>query len=265
MHVASEEHGFTLVELIVVMVLVGMVFAAIGHFLIDTSSFTHKAASTRSAARMADETLDRLGNDVRSAMSPDRDVATNGGLDALRRFALYGVNPPGGEDMRDIVLATPRELWFRSNVIPEGLGDSPVSECVGYVFGSDRTFKRVVYANWRTCPSSGTPVEQQNLFPQIPAEEDPANTADPNDTYFSYRLAANGNPSRVPLRPFECQYSTVTTPTSLQTNQIVGVNINLRAIFGNTGSSAGEAKARGAFDLRMRLNRDYQWALGCAY
>ena len=256
--VRENQQGFTLVELMIVVVLLLIVFGAATHFLLDILGYSNKSIQTGNAQHMAAESLDRIGNDLRSSISPDRSEGGVAKREQLKTWMLWGT-PTTGLDMRDIALATPTELWFRANVVPEATGVVPATECVGYSFDSNRRFVRSVYANWRTCPGTGTPTERLILIPAISQAE-----AAVNGEYFTYRLAHNTNPNVQPLSPNDCNYETVASPSVAQTNYIVGVNIDLRSLFSN-GAAYGESKVRGAIDLRMRLTRDYQYALGCAY
>lgn len=271
----SGSDGFTLVEMLVVVLLATLVFGSVCRFLLDTVVYSQKSASTRSAERKAAEVLDRLGNDLRGAQSPERDSGSSTNLDQLRNSILFGVDLPGA-DLRDVTKATEDELWFRSDVLPESSG-APVTECVGYVFGSDRQLVRYVYSDWRACPDqaggapSGTAVERLVLVPPLPASDNPDDTVRPGH-YFTYRLAHNGDLTKVPLSPDDCLYVTKPDPADANAPDlsvaelayIVAVNVDLRSVFVR-GAAYGESKARGSIALRLRTTRDYQYALGCAF
>lgn len=248
--------GFTLVEMIVVLVLLAALIGVASNVIIDAVGSSQRIAGTEVAAQRAAHTMDRLGADLRSAISPDRMGENLPSNDALRAYLLNNANL-AGLDLRDIALATPTALWVRTNAISEPEFTEPVAECVGYFTDAQGALVREVFADWRVCPGTGNPVDRRVMLGRLPQGA-------PSRPIFSYQTAMNSDPLQVPIDPRDCETAIVTTPTARQTDQIVRVLVDLRS-YDATALGAGELKLMGSLDLRLRLAHDYLYGLGCSF
>ncbi len=135
------QHGFTMIEAVVVMVLVMVVFAGAGMMLVRTFTESGRAIQQRQAIEDARTAAKQLGNDLRATRSPDRDPRVVGGSGDLAG-GLLGTAPivrrlPGEAemrtlDLRDVVEATATSLTVRADADPR-----PGVECVRYFVDED--------------------------------------------------------------------------------------------------------------------------------
>lgn len=148
--VHGRERAFTVIEMIVVMILMGITMAVMGRMLIDKLAGQQKTVTTQRAVAAGNEVVGQLGDDLRAARSPDRDAAKIGDPDRLRDAVLSdaaitdATNSSVTLDVRDVLVAEPTRLQFRSDAISEPAGAPKRIECVTYQVVSDGSLWRVV-------------------------------------------------------------------------------------------------------------------------
>jgi type II secretory pathway pseudopilin PulG len=254
--------GLTLVELLVALILVAAVTATASMLLMDGMSSATRASSSDTAITRSTELIEHLGTDLTSARSPERVPENVPTGDALRLWLLAPSATAQDNlypefDLRDITKATDKELWMRVDTIPEPANTVPRTECVGYQLQPNGEFFRIVYANWNPCPGSGQPLESTRMLEAPPTGGAP-------DHLFTYTTMRNTQPAKEPIDPNDCVTQSTYTPTQLDINRIIRMKIDLRSYVTN-GQGGGSSKLVANLDVRSRLNRDYQYALGCTF
>lgn len=155
-----RDQAFTIIEMIVVMLLMGIVTTMVARVLLDKLAAQHKSVTTQRATAAGNEVISQLGDDLRSARAPDRDPAKIGDAQRLREAVLGDAVITDASDaavtldVRDIISAEPSRLQFRSDVVPEAGGAATRVECITYEVRSDGSFWRAVNdfdAASRTC------------------------------------------------------------------------------------------------------------------
>lgn len=264
----GAEDGFTLIELMIGAVLTVIVVGAVVMAMASALSSERSSSETRKTQAAAGEALELLGDDLRTAVASKR-VDTN--LTAAERAALGLVAPvgtkeglkqilesttSGGLQFRDVVLARPNELVFRSDVlsVAEDGADGGDTECVRWkhedVDGS-LWMVRTVWKDEAACPGAagGAGVlDRRELFP---IHKDLAGTR------FRFVIQTVTD---VDAR--EC----VSTPTDgaiadADLNRIGAIDVAFVAAGGGSSSEA----ARDVFGIRSRQTADYLYAIGCGY
>jgi type II secretory pathway pseudopilin PulG len=257
-----REAGFTLVELIIALIFTLLVLAVASQVLIDSSTSNRRNQSTDTALSRATEMIESLGADLSSARSPERVPENVPTGDALRLWLLEDdatiqANLYPEFDLRDVTVATKDELWVRVDAIPEPANVVPRAECVGYRLDASGELFRIIYSNWTPCPGTGSPIESVRMLEAPPATGEA-------ESLFTYAVMANTKPEDEPIDPANCLTKTTNSPTQTELNRIVRVQVDLRS-YATTAVGSGSSKLLANLDLRMRLTRDYQYGLGCAF
>lgn len=248
-------NGFTLIELLVAMVLLGLALGLFVPTIVGAFHSNRTSADAHTAKVALTTAIGLVESDIRTARAPDRRVLTTSGLDDLR-IAVQTGSTMSGLDIRDVVKATPTELWVRANAVTEPAGQPIQVECVGYVADPARGLQRTIGASASTCPApSGS---TSTLLPPVPS-------ALATGPVFTYHLlvnptagTANFDPRASCLAP---ETSTIGT-AAIQLNQISSVTADLRS-FVDSGSTYGDDETVATVGLRTRAGGDYLYALGC--
>jgi type II secretory pathway pseudopilin PulG len=253
--IREAQAGLTMVELVVVVVMLAMIIGASMDMVLDGVRSTSKVVATDQAGSAANDFLNQLSSDLKSASSPGRDPNVLGSSDALRQYLIGTATPPADADPNDIAKAQATELWLRVDTLPEPVGTEPQTECVGY-FVAENNLIRNVYSDWKTCPNdTGVPLQSEIMVPNI---------GDVPTGLFSYVLRHNAAATKVPLDPNDCVTESKSAANGRERAYVVMVKVNVEAIV-KRGTVDGENKMRSGMDLRLRLVHEYQHALGCAF
>jgi prepilin-type N-terminal cleavage/methylation domain-containing protein len=267
-----EESGFTLLEMLVASVILIAVLSVAGYGIVSSLDSGFHASDVEQATSAASDNLDLLGEDLHQAMARDR--RSDQGLtpdqmkDLIQTYDGFRNTGSGKKpvtDIRDVLVATPDTLIFRSNVIPEAPSQPVVVECVRYYLHPDWSLWRNVTTSAETFSGCNgwNPASEQEILPPVPASLQPATRG-----IFQYTVlastASNDNSY------LSCQQSQLPPGTSLPAsgggatvNNIVQVQVNVVA-YHRSHDNAGQQNTTVSFDLRSRTNHDYLYALGCA-
>lgn len=260
-----REHGLTMIELLVGMVLLVIVGAMMTRGMLDGLQGQQHAASTQQATVDSKTLVEQLGNDLR-AMSL-RETSTNlrnYDLPELRQIVLTG----GG--INDLRIAQGSHLQFVADVVgPQAFaqgagGAGSGSECVDYATAADGSLHRVV-TTFDGTNCTATTLSDTMLLPKRVAGA-PAAPA-----IFGYRTRVNTKPTKDPIDPNDCVSLPApggAAPTSIGPQQqrgfVVAVDLDLRAYAPRADVLASNT-LHSTVSLRTRLSHDYQYALGCSY
>lgn len=247
---SSTGPGFTTIELVIAMILLLVAFGIATRFVVDGFGSERRTRDTHTLIVSLHNASDLIASDVRMARSPDRSIATMSRLLRLRSVIRGRATDPS-LDLRDIVRATPNELWLRADAISEPVGTTPVAECVGYVVDDSGALLRIIGGDWRVCPTGAG--ESERLVAGPPTGPPPAP--------FSYTVMSS------PLTDGTCDLVPGTKGSdddaSTVLMRITAVSVDMTAYLNSHGVAA-TSDARTAMDIRTRLDRDYLFALGCS-
>lgn len=265
---SRDEGGFTLIELIVALVLLGIVFAGIVYAVTQMSRSNGRAMNDRAAQRQALDALEQLRIDLRAARSPGLD-AWDQRREALRDIIRFSTMPVvrqqwshlrldgcSGVDvfecMRDVTFSSGTNLWFRADVRADLAG----VECIGYSAANGRLV-RTVSTNWRQCgPGSGGATTVLLESRQLPANP------------FRYVMTWNPTMVRNTLAdPADCRVDTRGSVQGAEQNFITAVDADFtgtQSIRTERGTAVN-AGVRTGVQITGRTGGDYAFALGCSW
>ncbi len=261
-----SEHGFTLIELVVGMVLLVLVITAIVAAISGLGSASSDTMANRASQQQALDALETMRRDIRVARTPARD-AWDGRRDTLRQLLYFESDQaqPGAADasravcngiayvhcMRDVTVATPNQFWFRADV-RQGSGWIG-AECVGYT-ASSTALTRTVSPNWRACgPGVAGGVQDAILRGRLDAAP------------FSYTLRAHPNiPANGIAPPSECRTSTTPNVSGRNLNFITAVQVGLTSVFSERQESATNGVDT-SLVITGRTSGDHAYAVGCSH
>lgn len=254
--------GFTLIELVVAMVLMGAVGLLITRTLMGGLETSQKSISTQQALQRANAAIDLMASDIRSARAPDRDLLRTSS--DVRDALAYPASVPsqsGPLDVRDLVHAEPNELWMRTDAVRE-LSGVQRAECVGWVVRAGSLW-REVRTDGPTCRTSGQILRSKQVLTGLPTNAAPM---------FSYTRLNNPEVARFAgttqqIDPKKCvKLAPVNSlpATSVALAEVVSVQIDLTSVVRRADQS-GETGLRDAVSIRSRLNQSYLFGLGCSF
>jgi type II secretory pathway pseudopilin PulG len=259
--VAGRERAFTMIELLVAFVLIGIVCAVAASSIIRGFSGAANTATSASGRAKAAEVADRLGNDVRAARSVGRDGARIADVaDLVRAVQTDGVlyDIDGNVlDWRDITVAEPNRITFQSDVVDEASGSQSLPECVTWQVDSSAQgwkVQRTTRAYATGCANGGgTVLEDDAMTPPTTALPAPGTSGTP--ALFAYVLAQRVGQG--------CGPSTLSrTLSSDERNRVVGIRIDFSGLVVHR-EDASRTALRDEISMRSRSSADYQLALGC--
>lgn len=250
----DREHGFTIIELLIVCILLTLAVTMATAFLLDGWRGARQATGTGRAQADSNEFMTQLGSDVRQALGVDRSSPSVTDAD-LRTFVRTGAPTA----LADVRAATDTQFWIVTDAIDDG---SAGRECVGYVSTANQVERRV-FTSAATCPQFGTPADRQVLL-RTPAGIDGAR--------FTYVLEYNPDvagggaidvdrcrtwrnvrmPSTAPA----------TIPSASRLPSIVAVQVDATA---QAGAGEQEFAPSSSYSLVSRRTSIYRKALGCSY
>jgi prepilin-type N-terminal cleavage/methylation domain-containing protein len=271
----ASADGFTMIEMVVAMVIASIVLMAAGRVVLDSLHGTSKATNNRTAQQTAVAALEQFAKDIRQAQSPDRSIKRVGNPESLRDQILLN-NVPAGHYPWDITRANDLNLWFVSDVVPEGPGVLPEPECVGWYVDTSVTphelhrFVRTPGLNsWKACgpPATGGDDNVMAVF-----ASSTGNVSSFVPTVFSYDRYYNRFPNSKPIDPSDCE-APVRPPIINQStgafynwrdrNSIRAVRLDLRTAVDR--GDVAESKLLVTADIETRLSHDYLFGMGCSF
>ncbi|MCW2959618.1 MAG: hypothetical protein JWM25_1246 [Thermoleophilia bacterium] len=254
----SSERAFTIIEVLVAMVLLGVVLAFVGRPMLDGISGANKATATATATRLVDDATDRFRTDTMAALTPDRGQTHIRDASKLARaltdpaFVARSDDPmtPRVLQPADVYEASQTRLTFRADLVADDIPGGSGTECVtwdssGAPAGRFR-LTRVVRAG--TACSSGAVLESEVLINDV--QRVPGVTY---DRLFSYGVLGAAPGCRVSIAP---------AATGIQMNRVVSIGMSLSALVVR-GTAVSEASTRDFISIRSRDNSSYRRALGC--
>jgi prepilin-type N-terminal cleavage/methylation domain-containing protein len=176
----AQQHGFTLIEVIVAMVILAIVLSVGGMMIVNGFAGTSKSINERRAIQEANRTMSSFESAIRSTKSPDRDETIISDTQALSQSLLAGKQvtgrrTPGGPELvldpNDIVYADASRLVVRADVLPR----SGV-ECVEFLVKPAGTKTSLVRNVWNgnpagsapaACPAAGAPAVTETLISTV--------------------------------------------------------------------------------------------------
>ena len=261
----TTERAFTLIELVIAFVLIGLVLGIAVTVIVRGFSSAADTSSTTKARADAAEAAERLGSDVRTARSVGRDGAKIADTADLERAVqtdgpLYDID---GNllDWRDVVVAAPNTFTFQSDVVDERAGGTSEPECVTWSVangagGTGWYVRRTVRAYTNRCAGGGGAVREDDaMTPPVKAAVQPRPGTSGVPPLFTYMVAR--------ARAGAC----VTTPlsstlSSADRNRVVGVRLDFSGVV-QVRDEAAITSLRDEISLRSRSAADYQIAMGC--
>lgn len=176
------------------------------------------------------------------------------------RSEVVGFDAAGNMAVATVGAVTPRSIggWFYA----DNSAQLPVANCDANLGPVDEECNN---ANDND-PGDSPPAD--NIAPgpggSGPISADPAAGTSP---IFTYGLLRNNRPTQRPVRPNDDCREVGPVPGPLSDHdakQVVTVHIDLRSYFPDR-RGMGEQTLKDSFSLRSRLNREYLYAMGCAY
>lgn len=261
-----RERGFTMIELVVSFVLIGIVLAMAAGAIIRGFSGAAETSSSANARAKAAEAAERIGADVRGARSVGRDGAKIADVADLVRAVrtngpLYDID---GNllDWRDITAAQPNVITFQADVVDEAPGASSQPECVTWSVANATGgwyVRRVARAYVDRCGGvpggGGTVREDDALTSPTPATVRPVPGTRGVPALFSYVVAQRAGG--------RCRAVVLNRQLSAdERNRITGVRLDFSSIAVHR-NDASHAALRDEISIRSRSAADYQLALGC--
>jgi prepilin-type N-terminal cleavage/methylation domain-containing protein len=277
------ESGFTLVELMLVLVLAAVVLGMISFMIIRSSTATNDTAVGRSAQRQALDALDTMRRDLSVARSPAvtewtgrrehlrailySNLSAVPGLPTMSSQLMCGTAPAVAynECMRDIVYADGQQLWFRADAMSGAAWAG--YECVGYdvipgATAAERQLVRYISADWKGCgPALAATAERQTLV-----RSDATLTTTP----FSYTMRFRPGWVGGGANPSLCTTSQLPTPApgvivNQALNFISAIKVELDAVVVDKGRHAAAGGLRTTVALQGRTSGDHAYAVGCGF
>ncbi|MCW2955555.1 MAG: hypothetical protein JWO69_424 [Thermoleophilia bacterium] len=255
-----REHGFTLIEVIIALVLFGVVLAFISRPFMDGVSGANKGTATAVAERVVGEATDRFRTDVQAALAPDRDQQHIRDASKLQRALTDGSfiatsDDPAALGMRldvaDIVDASPTRLVLRADVVNDEI--SPGSECVTWEASLNTSprfsLQRTVRGGTSAAACSAGPIRSQEWL----VRDVPRAAGVTYDNLFRYGVLQPAPGCRVVVQP---------AAPAMQRHRVVAIDMRLSAIIVR-GGAASEASDRDLVAIRSHDSADYRRALGC--
>lgn len=260
MRAIRSEHGFTMIELVVAMILLGIVGAIIVTGVSGGVSGYQDAKTTSDGMAEAAEAAERFGTDLRVARSQGRSgpiispsdlqtaIDTNGDLTDIATGRSL--------DWRDVFEATPSSAGFQADVIDEaGAGARP--ECVRWSVANAAggwELRRTVRSYTPQCAGGGGGVLEDDALTKPNASQPAPGTGGtpPLFTFVASRTAGTN-----------CSAQAIAgTPSAIDRNRIVSVRINFRSLAG-AGTAASNSALLDEVTIRSRAASDYQFGLRC--
>lgn len=247
-HHARPSAGFTLIELVVVMVILAIVMAFVGRALLDGFTGATKTQTEAITSQATAEAIDTIRADVQAALSSDRDrtkIRDDFKFEsALKGEPVTSDDPADGGrtlEIQDITKASPTLLAFQIEVNAE----NPGSECVQYELMGGSTFSlKRVQSESRGCG------EGQKRTVLKPMRAIDGRTF---DKVFTYNLLSDA--CTLEAEPRE-------TVGGAELNRIVSVNVLLGAA-ATRGRSVSTDGRQTVISVRSRETLEYRRALGC--
>lgn len=262
-----RERGVTLVELIVAMVIMMILMAIISQTLTRGMGAKDSVGGESDVSTAANEAMEQLSSDLRTAKHPARADATDTDIAA-------GLQD--GIDISDIRVAGPYEMQLRDEAYP----NNSTSECVHYKVDAQGSFWRIITTDLAGC--SNTPafqVSADRIMTGIGAH-DAGTTPDLNtisggalfvptaavpepSVSFQYELAVpdvttgSGVCDRVRTTPG----TVISTPKQLA--QIIGVTVRVHPVV-QSRTDAADTVFTDTISVRSRAGLNYRRAIGCA-
>ena len=256
---AETESGFTVIELLVVIVLLALLISVAGRAMVDSWHTGKRSSNTTSAIGKATIALDTMGRDVRATQSPARasSVANN---DQLRGILL--TDKPSQPLLEDVRFAGPTRLQLRADVVQDAVGSPATYECVDYHLDAKRNLVRTVYSDWDTC--SGATLADEILVDALPSGEQSLSASNP---LFTYTEVFNPLFAKAVLDPNDCKtiQNQPGPGSGYLTNRIYSVHVNLQSFVSPDASTSGRVELADDFDIITRNSHDYMFAMGCAF
>jgi prepilin-type N-terminal cleavage/methylation domain-containing protein len=263
----SREHGFTLIELVVGLVLATIVMALLVGAIIDMFGSSERSAMDNKAQRAAALAADTLTSDLRAMRAPEREPRFTGSPDSLRTMLLDGDNPNGYE-IHDLLVASPTQVMFYAELINTA-GNTTVECVTWFVRPADQALIREVRAWSANCGGvtptrggGGAVLQQQEIMPA--PERDRASAAAKVPEPFRYRLQQVADPA-------DPDPTTCTTPaptagplaSALRRDQVTNVLMDLRSFVAGRVAS-GDQQLQSSATITARQSMEYRYAIGCA-
>lgn len=262
-----HQHGFTLVELVVAMVLGMLVLALIVGVVIDLFGSSERSAARSKAQRSSVAAAELLLSDLRAARAPHREPKFTGSSDNLRNLLLRGATPaPSSLLVHDLVDARSNTLRFYAELIQSPTNTT--AECVSWEVVTSGALRRTVRPMSATC-TTGAVLQQSEVMPAPRTVGTTTAGAIPKP--FSYRLLVQPAPLAAAPNPDLCTTPRVTDATAaalpgatnaLRRDQVMGVELDLRS-FITTKVGRGDQELITSASIVSRQSQEYRYAIGC--
>lgn len=254
------EGAFTMVELMVGLILLGLLLAMVGGPLVSALNGAAKTEATAGVERMVEDAEDRFSTDTMAAFTPDRERSRIRDASKFRRaltepnFIARSDDPreQGRElDVRDVPMADAYNYWVRADV----LATSPGAECVKYAAaGPDKEWfwlHRQVLGG--TSCTGGKILLSETLVKNAPRI---AGITDKDQPVFAYSILDEDCSTYV----FAPGDGEAVPPDEV--NRIMAVQLRVSGVV-QRGKAASAASNVSLVGIRSRSAYDYRTALGC--
>lgn len=249
-----HEHGFTVIELLVAMVLSAVVLALIIGVVIEMFGSSERSSMQNKAQKATTLAADMLTSDLRAMRAPQREPRFTGSPDNLRSMILDGDDQ--GLLVHDLLVAEPSRITFYAELV----NSSVDAECVTWHVRPDGALQRDVLRHAPGCTSATGMLQSSIVMPQ--PERSRAAAAASIPAPFSYRQLRQPTPANPD--PSTCTTPTVPSAgTVLGRDQVTAIDMDLRSfVAGRVGR--GDQHLQTSVTIASRQGMEYRYAIGCA-
>lgn len=245
-----------MIEMLVAMVLFGIVSGMAMYAAVDTLGNQAKVSASRKALGDANIAAQRFAEDVRGALSPDRqdelidDNDLSMLIDTVPR--AQGGRHPSSPRNRDVLAATETSLSLWANVVSVP-GQPTLQECVTWQLLPSGSLVRTVRA-FSAAGCNGAVLLQDTMLEPTPAAAVNAR----GDAVQLFQFTTLGRPGGTAC----ASRQTTRVASNAELNRIVEINIDLRSLVGS-GATVGRSTVKSSIGLRNRTTSQYLEGLGC--
>lgn len=287
----KSEDGFTLIEVLVACLILSIVLILLFATILDLFRSGDRSRQRAKAQRNVTMMSERLGSDIRSMRSPNRNPRDEYGLEMMREnFTISDQNL----EIHDIIVADPDRLIFFAEL--DSVGEAGLGtdlECVEWYLEEDQSVHRRVYPYSRNCIDAVEHKDNYKLVELVVEKPDVQNATDKDfHSIFSYyvtevpkgaplgecveshieQVAPLGGAEVGPGVDAQTQQDLLDSNTKQvvvpglgpqQVDRVAAIELDLRSLISLKGAR-GEARYTQKISISSRQQFEFRYAIGCA-